>query len=143
MARWFETLDDFRSNLHRDGYGLVDFDGNKIPCIYVTPRKYDEFMTKVCGKKIAVDTLLNIFHDGYHVFVDVQMKFLDIGLQENYLFYANDMLDFFEALSNRGLLSLAPNGLCNYDNQNIFIIQLPRIESAKKALDIIKIKSKT
>jgi len=134
----FDTLDDFIKNIHKEGSALIDFNGNKVPCIYINPTRYDEIMNAIHGKKLAVDTLLNIFHNGYDVFVDVQLKFLNIGINENYLLYANDMLDFFEALSNTGLIALAPNLSFASSNSNIFMIQLPKKEAAENAFEIIK-----
>jgi hypothetical protein len=81
---------------------------------------------------------LNIFHDGRHVFVDVQMKFLNTDLQENYLLYANNMIEFFESLSETGLISLAPDPSSISNSSNVFIIQLPKKEQAEKALQIIR-----
>jgi hypothetical protein len=134
----FDTLDDFIKNIHKEGSALIDFNGNKVPCIYINPTRYDEIMNAIQGKKLAVDTLLNIFHNGYDVFVDVQLKFLNIGINENYLLYANDMLDFFKALSNTGLIALAPNLSFASSNSNIFMIQLPKKEAAENAFEIIK-----
>jgi hypothetical protein len=137
--RFFETFDDFLKNLHKEGTALIDFNGNKIPCIYINPKKYDEIMNNIYGKKLAVDTLLNIFYDGRHVFVDVQMKFLNTDLEENYyLLYANDMLEFFEALSNTGLIALAPDPSSAHSNPNVFMVQLPKKDAAENALQIIK-----
>jgi hypothetical protein len=70
--------------------------------------------------------------------VDIRLKFLDVGINENYLFYANDMLEFFEALSNTGLIALAPSLSHGSSDSNIFMIQLPKIEAAENALEIIK-----
>jgi hypothetical protein len=134
----FDTLDDFIKNIHKEGSALIDFNGNKVPCIYINSTRYDEIMNAIHGKKLAVDTLLNIFHNGYDVFVDVQLKFLNIGINENYLLYANDMLDFFKALSNTGLIALAPNLSFTSSNSNIFMIQLPKKEAAENAFEIIK-----
>jgi hypothetical protein len=134
----FDTLDDFIKNIHKEGSALIDFNGNKVPCIYINPTRYDEIMNAIHGKKLAVDTLLNIFHNGYDVFVDVQLKFLNIGINENYLLYANDMLEFFKALSNTGLIALAPNLSFASSNSNIFMIQLPKKEAAENAFEIIK-----
>ena len=117
---------------------MTNFKGAKIPTIYVDARRYDEIMKRIYGKKVAVDTLLNIFHDGRHVFVDLQMKFLDMNLQENYLLYANNMIEFFESLSETGLISLAPDHSSVSNSSNVFMIQLPRKEQAEKALQIIR-----
>lgn len=136
--RPFDTIDDFVKNLHKEGSALIDFNRNKIPCIYINPARFDEIMNAIHGKKLAVDSLLNIFHNGYDVFVDVQLNFLNIGINENYLLYANDMLDFFEALSNTGLIALAPNLSIVNSSSNIFMIQLPKKEAAENAFEIIK-----
>ncbi|HZI71586.1 MAG TPA: hypothetical protein VFD60_10560 [Nitrososphaeraceae archaeon] len=136
--RPFDTLDDFVKNLHKEGSALIDFNRNKIPCIYINPARFDEIMNAIHGKKLAVDSLLNIFHNGYDVFVDVQLNFLNIGIKENYLLYANDMLGFFEALSNTGLIALAPNLSIVPSSSNIFMIQLPKKEAAENAFEIIK-----
>ena len=137
-SRTFGSLEDFISNLHKDGAALIDFRGAKVPTIYVDPRRYDEIMKKIYIKKVAVDTLLNIFHDGRHVFVDIQMKFLSTDMQENFLLYANDMIEFFESLSETGLISLAPDPSSVSNSSNVFMIQLPRKEQAEKALQIIR-----
>ncbi|HEY6883933.1 MAG TPA: hypothetical protein VI278_07850 [Nitrososphaeraceae archaeon] len=144
-SRRFDTIDDFIKNLHKEGCTLIDFEGNKVSCIYINPTRYNEIMNAIYGKKLAVDTLLNIFHNGYDVFVDVKLKFLNIGINENYLLYANDMLEFFEALSNTGLLALAPSFSLTATNSNIFMIQLPKKEAAENAFEIIKanVKNKT
>ena len=137
-SRDFYTFDELANRLHKEGATLADFNGKKIPCIRIDAKRYDEIMTAIYGKKLAVDTLLDIFHDGQDVFVDIRLKFLDVGLNESYLFYANDMLDFFEALSNTGLIALAPSLSHGSSNSNIFMIQLPKIEAAENALKIIK-----
>jgi hypothetical protein len=139
--RKFQTLKDFIENLHKEGTGLLNYDGNNVPCIYVDSKRYENIISSTYGKKLAVDTLLNIFHDGTHVFVDIQMKFLDSNREEYFLVFANEMLEFFEALSKTGLIAIVPR-MEYYGNQNIFVIQIPRIESAEKAFEIIKSKTK-
>jgi hypothetical protein len=137
-SRSFSSFEDFVANIHKAGVTLTEFNGAKIPTIYVDARRYGEIMAKTFGKKVAVDTLLNIFHDGHHVFVDVQMKFLDLDLQENYLLYANDIIEFFEALTETSLISLAPDQSSVDYSSNVFMVQLPRKEHAEKALEIIR-----
>ena len=139
--RKFQTLKDFIKNLHKEGTGLLNYDGNNVPCIYVDSKRYENIISSTYGKKLAVDTLLNIFHDGTHVFVDIQMKFLDSNREEYFLVFANEMLEFFEALSKTGLIAIVPQ-LEYYGNQNIFVIQIPKIESAEKAFEIIKSNAK-
>jgi hypothetical protein len=133
----FYTFDELAKRLHKQGATLLDFDGKKIPCIYIDAKRYDEIMTAIYGKKLAVDTLLDIFHDGQDVFVDVRLNFLDVGIKENYLFHANGMLEFFQALSDTGLISLAPS-LSGGNSSNIFMVQLPKRELAENAFEIIK-----
>jgi hypothetical protein len=133
----FYTFDELAKRLHKEGATLVDFDGKKIPCIYIDAKRYDEIMNAIYGKKLAVDTLLDIFHDGQDVFVDVRFNFLDVGIKENYLFHANGMLEFFQALSDTGLISLAPS-LSGGNSSNIFMVQLPKRELAENAFEIIK-----
>jgi hypothetical protein len=58
--------------------------------------------------------------------------------EENFLLYVNDMIEFFEALAESGMLSLAPDSLDRLDSQNLFIIQLPKKDAAEHALEIIK-----
>jgi hypothetical protein len=136
--RTFNTLSDFLQNLHKEGATLIDFNGNKVPCICVNSKRYDDIMSSVYGKKLAVNTLLNIFYDGYDVFVDVQMEFLDIDIVEYYLLHANNMLEFFEALASTGLISIIPNGSLGKSSSELFMIQLPKKEAAENALQIIK-----
>ena len=47
---------------------------------------------------------LNIYDDGQHVFVDITLKFFDTELEETYLLYANETLDFFSNLANAGMV---------------------------------------
>lgn len=140
--RNFTTLEEFKAHLHKEGATLVEFSGNKVPCILISQKKYDEMLQKVFGKKVAADTVLHLFYDGQDVFVDVQIKFLDTDFEENYLLYANDMIEFFEALAESGLIALAPNMQTYTNSQNTFMIQLPKKDAAERALEIIKSNAK-
>jgi len=140
--RNFSTLEEFKANLHREGATLVEFSGSKVPCILLSQKNYEEMLRKVYGKKVAADTLLDIFYDGQDVFVDVQVRFLDTDFEENYLLYANDMIEFFEALAESGLISLAPDSPAYTNSQNVFMIQLPKKDAAERALEIIKSNAK-
>jgi hypothetical protein len=140
--RNFNTLEEFKTNLHKEGATLVEFSGSKVPCILLGQQHYEEMLQKVYGKKVRADTLLDIFYDGQDVFVDVQVKFLDTDFEENYLLYANDMIEFFEALAESGLISLAPDSSAYTNSQNFFMIQLPRKDAAEKALEIIRANAK-
>jgi hypothetical protein len=136
--RSFKTIEDFILNLHKEGVGLTEFNGTKIPTIYVDAPKYDNVIRNVYGKKVAVDTLLNIFHDQHDVFVDVQMTFLDLNVRMNFLLYANDLMDFFKFLSETGIIAIAPEPASSGNSSNVYMIQLPKREQAAKAFEIIK-----
>ncbi|HXV45438.1 MAG TPA: hypothetical protein VD736_02080 [Nitrososphaera sp.] len=140
--RNFSTLEEFKANLHKEGATLVEFSGSKVPCILLSQKKYQEMLQKLYGKKVRADTLLDIFYDGQDVFVDVQVKFLDTDFEENYLLYANDMIEFFEALAESGLISLSPDLQAYTNSQNVFMIQLPKKDAAERALEIIKANAK-
>ncbi len=131
--RFFNTLDDFKKNLHGYDASLIDYNGNAIPCINIDSKRYDEIIRRVAGKKLAVDVLLDVFHDSKYVFVDILMTYLDYGFDENYLFFANEMPQFFEALAKTGLIAIAPSSTDNASNANLLVIQLPRKDSAEGA----------
>lgn len=131
--RYFYTLDEFKKNLHRYDASLIDYNENPIPCIHIESKRYDEIIRRVAGKKLAVDVLLDLFHDSKHVFVDVLMTYLDYGFDENYLFYANKMPEFFEALANTGLIAIAPTDSESISQGNMLVIQIPRKDSAESA----------
>ena len=131
--RFFNTLEDFKNNLHRYDASLIDYNGYPIPCINIDSQRYDEIIIKVAGKKLAVDVLLDLFHDTKHVFVDIMMTYLDYGFDENYLLYANEMPQFFEALANTGMIAIAPATAQSATEGNLLVIQLPKKESALNA----------
>lgn len=136
--RNFRTLEEFKAHIHREGATLVEFSGNKVPCILMSPKKYEEVLHSVYNRKVRADTLLDIFYDGRDVFVDVQLKLLDTNFEQNFLLYANDMVEFFEALAESGMISLAPDSQDSTNSQNLFMIQLPKKDAAERALEIIK-----
>jgi hypothetical protein len=138
--RNFSTLEEFKADLHREGTMLVDFSGRKIPCILIDAKKYEQVLLKIRDRKIRVDTVLDIFYDGQDVFVDVQLKLLGTEFDENFLLYANDMVEFFESLAESGLISIAPNSQQqqHLNSQNLFMIQLPKKDAAERALEMIK-----
>jgi len=140
--RNFTTLEEFKANLHKEGATIVEFSGSKVPCILVNQKKYEEMLQRVYNKKVRAEALLDIFYDAQDVFVDVQVKFLDTDFEENYLLYANNMIGFFEALAESGLISLAPDSSAYTNSENVFMIQLPKKDAAEKALEIIKANAK-
>ncbi len=136
--RNFVSLEEFNANIHKEGATLIEFSGRKVPCILIRQKKYHDILSKTYGRPVRADTLLDIFYDGRDVFVDIQIKFIGTDFEENFLFYANGMLEFFAALAESGLMALGPD-LPSYTNsQNVFMIQLPRKDAAEQALYIIK-----
>ena len=136
--RNFGTLEEFKAHIHTEGATLVEFSGTKVPCILMSPKKYEQLLHNVYDRKVRADTLLDIFYDGKDVFVDVQVKFLETEFEQNFLLYANDMVEFFEALAESGIISLASDSQNQPSSQNFFMIQLPKRDAAERALEIIK-----
>ena len=136
--RNFSTLEEFKAHIHREGATLIEFSGSKVPCILMNSKKYEQVLQNIYDRKVRADTLLDIFYDGQDVFVDVQVKILETEFEQNFLLYANDMVEFFEALAESGLLSLAPDSQDHPNSQNLFMIQLPKKDAAESALEIIK-----
>lgn len=144
--RNFATLEEFKANLHKDGATLVEISGKKVPCILVDPQSYEEILKGSFGNPIGADTVLDIFYDGRDVFVDVQVSFRkknegDYFIERNFLLYANNMIEFFEALSESGMMAIAPTS-GGHASSNVFVIQLPRQDASERALQIIKSNSR-
>ncbi len=117
---------------------LFDYNGAKVPCIILEEKRFDEIMKTIAGKPVSVETNLNILQDGLgHVFVNVSLDFSQAGIRENLLLYANESLEFFEALANISMIALSsPHS--EYGRSNVFMIQLPKPERALNALNLIK-----
>ncbi|MGI0017866.1 MAG: hypothetical protein ACREA1_04090 [Nitrosotalea sp.] len=132
-----EELEKFLLERHKD-VTLFDFEGKKVPCIILDEKKFDIMMKAIAGKPVSVETNLNILQDGLgHVFVRVTLQFSQGGIEEKFLIYANETVDFFESLAETAMLALSsPNS--SYGSANVFMIQLPKPERAQNALDIIR-----
>ena len=132
-----EELEKFLSERHRD-VTLYDFEGKKVPCIIVDEKKFDNIMKNIAGKPVSVETNLNILQDGLgHVFVKITLQFSQGDIEEKFLIYANENIEFFEALAETTMLTLSsPNS--QFGSTNVFMIQLPKPERAQNALDIIR-----
>ncbi len=132
-----EELEKFLSERHKD-VTLFDFEDKKVSCIILDEKKFDNIMKTVAGKPVSVETNLNILQDGLgHVFVKMTLQFSQGGIEEKFLIYANENVDFFEALAETTMLALSsPNS--QYGNSNVFMIQLPKPERAQNALNIIR-----
>ena len=136
--RYFSTLEEFKAHLHTEGATLIEFSGSKVPCILMNSKKYEQVLYHTRDRKVRVDSVLDIFYDGQDVFVDVEVKLLGTEFDLNFLLYANDMVEFFEALAESGLISIAPDSQHHLNSQNLFMIQLPKKDAAERALEIIK-----
>ena len=128
-----EELDNLLSQSHKD-ISIQDFDGKQISCIQFNQERFDKIIDCVAGKPLSVNTDLNILQDGLgHVFVEISLKFSLGNLDEKILVNANEHLDFFQLLSQNGILSIASK-----DNPGkVFMIQLPKPEKVLDALNII------
>ena len=132
-----EELEKFLSERHKE-VTLFDFEGKEVPCIIIDEKKFDNLMKTIAGKPVSVETNLNILQDGLgHVFVRVTLEFSQGGIEEKFLLYANEAMDFFEALAETTLLALS-SPKSSYGDSNVFMIQLPKPERAQNALDIIR-----
>ncbi len=132
-----EEFERLLSERHKD-ITLFDFDGKKVPCVILDEKRFDAMMKAIAGKPVSVETNLNILQDGLgHVFVNMALNFSQGGIEEKILLYANESLEFFEALADTSMLALSsPHS--QYGSSNVFMIQLPRAERALNALEIIK-----
>ena len=116
-----------------------DFNGQNVPRIILTDRRFDEIMSKIQGKPISVNTNLNILQDGLgHVFVEIMLDFSYGEIHEEFLIYANESIDFFESLAKTTMFALSPPNYSEVNQDKIFMIQLPKPEKAVEAIDIIK-----
>ena len=116
-----------------------DFNGQNVPRIILTDRKFDDIMSKIQGKPISVNTNLNILQDGLgHVFVEILLDFSYGEIHEEFLIYANESLEFFESLANVTMFALSPPNYSEVNQDKIFMVQLPKPDKATEAIDIIK-----
>ena len=132
-----DELEKFLLERHRD-VTLFDFEGKQVPCIVLDEKKFDYIMKTIAGKPVSVVTDLNILQDGLgHVFVKITLQFSQGDIEEKFLLYANENVDFFESLADTTMLALSsPNS--HYGSSNVFMIQLPKPERAQNALEIIR-----
>lgn len=131
-----DELKNLLDKVH-DGVTTFDFDGKQVPCIILDEKKFDEMMKNVAGKPLAINTDLNILHDGLgHVFVEVTLTFSQGGFVEKFLINANTDLLFFQCLAKTSMLALS-SPKSTYGKDNVFMVQLPRPEKAQNALDVI------
>ena len=117
---------------------IFDFNGQNVPRIILTDRRFDDIMSKIQGKPVSVNTNLNILQDGLgHVFVEIMLDFSDGEIHEEFLIYANESIEFFESLAKTTMFALSPPNYSEVNQDKIFMVQLPKPEKALEAIDII------
>ena len=117
---------------------IFDFNGQSVPRIILTDRRFDEIMSKIHGKPVSVNTNLNILQDGLgHVFVEIMLDFSHGEIHEEFLIYANESIEFFESLAKTTMFALSPPNYSEVNQDKIFMVQLPKPEKALEAIDII------
>ena len=118
---------------------IFDFNGQDVPRIILTDRKFDDMMSKIEGQPVSVNTNLNILqNDSGHVFVEMILDFSYGEIHEEFLIYANESIEFFESLASTTMFALAPPNYSEVNQDKIFMVQLPKPERAIEAIDIIK-----
>ena len=128
-----DELEKLLSDSHKD-ISIQDIDGKQVSCIEFTQERFSKIIDSVAGKPLSVDTNLNILQDGLgHVFVEISLTFSLGGLDEKILVNANKHLDFFQLLSQTGILSISSKN----NPEKVFMIQLPKPEKISDALNII------
>ena len=132
----YSSYDDFYRNLHTSGASIVEFNNGRVPCIGVENERFRKFVNHAAGRKMAVDTNLDIYHNGRDVFVQINMKVLDTDFEDSFLFHANEMLAFFKVMLDSALIVLSPTDP-SLMSENIFAIQLPKRERLEEAFRII------
>ena len=64
-----KEMDQLLERVYKD-IDIFDFNGQDVPRIILTDRKFDDIMSKIEGQPVSVNTNLNILQDGLgHVFV--------------------------------------------------------------------------
>ncbi|WP_458743195.1 hypothetical protein [Candidatus Nitrosocosmicus sp. T] len=140
LNRNLNSLEDFQASVHKLGFSVIDYNGTNVPCLLVEDVQFENIMHKSYGKSNLIDTNLNIYDDGHHVFVNLNINFLNDDLEFDFLLDANETIDFFRFLSSAGMLAIAPQKSRN--SSNIFFVQLPKKDKAEKAFELIKSKLK-
>ena len=132
-----KEMEKLLERVYRD-IDTFDFNGQNVPRIILTDRKFDDIMSKIQGKPISVNTNLNILQDGLgHVFVEILLDFSYGEIHEEFLIYANESIDFFESLAKTTMFALSPPNYSEVNQDKIFMVQLPKPEKAVEAIDII------
>ena len=132
-----KEMEKLLERVYRD-IDTFDFNGQNVPRIILTDRRFDDIMSKIQGKPVSVNTNLNILQDGLgHVFVEIMLDFSHGEIHEEFLIYANESIEFFESLAKTTMFALSPPNYSEVNQDKIFMVQLPKPEKALEAIDII------
>ena len=132
-----DELQSLLDQVHLD-ITTFDFEGRQTPCIELDAKRYDGIMSKIAGQPVSVSTDLNILQDGLgHAFVEVTLAFSRGNIVEKFLVNAETDLGFFVALAETSMLALS-SPKSRHGRDNVFMIQLPKPEKAKDALETIQ-----
>ena len=132
-----EEMEKLLERVYKD-IDIFDFNGQNVPRIMLTDRRFDDIMSKIEGKPVSVNTNLNILQDGLgHVFVEIMLDFSHGEIHEEFLIYANESIEFFESLAKTTMFALSPPNYSEVNEDKIFMVQLPKPEKALEAIDII------
>ena len=132
----YSSYDDFYRNLHAGGASIIEFNNGRVPCICVENELFRKFVNHAAGRKMAVDTNLDIYHNEKDVFVQINLRILDTNIEDSFLFHANEMVSFFKVMLESALIVLSPADT-SLTSENIFAIQLPKREKLEEAFRII------
>ena len=133
-----KEMEKLLERVYRD-IDIFDFNGQDVPRIILSDRKFDYIMSKIQGKPVSVNTNLNILQDGLgHVFVEIMLDFSHGDTHEEFLIYSNEYITFFESLARTTMFALSPPNYSEVNQDKIFMVQLPKPEKAVEAIDIIK-----
>lgn len=132
-----EEMKKLLSRVHQS-ITVFNYNGNNVPCIILSEKRFSEIMEKIAGKPVSVDTNLNILQNKLgNVFVEISLDFSEGDILEKILLYANESMNFFESLAKTSMIALSsPHS--QVGQENVFMIQLPKPEKAINALDLIK-----
>jgi hypothetical protein len=131
-----KSFEELKDALHREGVTVIEYNNMQIACIILNDDEFNALMKNCSIRPCIVDSRLDIWHDnGNDVFVNIVLEFQDYKSIE-VLLYANECIDFFEALAESGIIALMPE---HYEaNANIFMIQLAKKDKMEEAYDNIK-----
>ena len=137
-----DELARMRAQTHK-WISVFDYDGKEIPCIVVNEEEHDQYIAKTAGSAFSVSTNLDILHDGFgHVFVDMSLTFSISNIHKKYLIDASKHIEFFECLAKSSIFAITSHSpyspKSEITNENILMVQLPRVDLAVSALKQIK-----